>query len=77
MTEKVNHPDHYQSQSIEVIDIIDSFSLDFYRGNVVKYVLRSDKKGRELEDLRKAQWYLNRLIEVKEKSDTLQKDTMA
>lgn len=67
MTEKVDHPDHYQSQTIEVIDIIDSFSLDFYRGNIVKYVLRSDKKGREIEDLRKAQWYLTRLIEVKEK----------
>jgi hypothetical protein len=67
MTERVDHPDHYQSQTIEVIDIIDSFSLDFYRGNIVKYVLRSDKKGREIEDLRKAQWYLTRLIEVKEK----------
>jgi len=67
MTEKVDHPDHYQSQTIEVIDIIDSFSLDFYRGNIVKYVLRSDKKGREIEDLRKAQWYLTRLIETKEK----------
>lgn len=62
MKEQVDHPDHYQSQSIEVIDIIDSFSLDFYKGNVVKYVLRSGKKDKEIQDLKKAHWYLTRLI---------------
>lgn len=62
MKEQVDHPEHYQSQSIEVIDIIDNFSLDFYKGNVVKYVLRSGKKDKEIQDLKKAHWYLTRLI---------------
>ena len=61
----VNHPPHYQSESgIEVIDIIDDFVADpasHYKGNIIKYVLRYEKKG-GVEDLEKARWYLNRLI---------------
>lgn len=64
--DRVDHPDHYQSQGIEVIEIIDSFELDFYRGNIIKYVLRADKKDDEVEDLKKALWYLNRLIRLRE-----------
>lgn len=66
--ETVNHPDHYQSSKFEVIDIIDEFGKDytgesaFDFGNVVKYILRAKKKN-GLEDLKKAQWYLNRLID--------------
>jgi hypothetical protein len=60
--ETVDHPDHYQGQGIEVIDIIDSFELDFYRGNIVKYILRADKKENEIQDLKKAKWYLEKLI---------------
>jgi len=60
--EAVDHPDHYQGQGIEVIEIIDSFELDFYRGNIVKYILRADKKDNEVEDLKKAKWYLEKLI---------------
>lgn len=66
MTDNVNHPAHYKSQSgIEVIDIIDEFVDDpasYYKGNIIKYVLRYEKKG-GVEDLEKARWYLNRLIE--------------
>ena len=61
----VNHPPHYQSESgIEVIDIIDDFVDDpasYYKGNIIKYVLRYEKKG-GVEDLEKARWYLNKLI---------------
>lgn len=61
----VNHPAHYQSESgIEVIDIIDDFVADpgsYYKGNIIKYILRYEKKG-GVEDLEKARWYLNRLI---------------
>lgn len=61
----VNHPPHYQSGSgIEVIDIIDDFVDDpasYYKGNIIKYVLRYEKKG-GVEDLEKARWYLNKLI---------------
>jgi len=64
--ESVDHPDHYQGQGIEVIDIIDSFELDFYRGNIIKYILREDKKKNELEDLKKAKWYIDKLIQKME-----------
>ena len=67
MTEKVNHPEHYQSGVIEVIDIIDAFQLDFYEGNVIKYVLRHNKKN-GIYDLKKAKWYLDRLIQLSEES---------
>lgn len=60
----VNHPPHYQSNGMEVIDVIEAFGLDrnLYRGNVVKYVLRAGKKGSEIQDLEKARWYLDREI---------------
>ena len=58
----VNHPEHYQGNGIEVIDIIDSFELNFDLGNAIKYILRADKKGNRKQDLEKARWYLNREI---------------
>lgn len=58
--EAVNHPAHYQGNGIEVIDIIESFDLNFNLGNTVKYVLRAGKKGNKKEDLEKAVWYLKR-----------------
>lgn len=58
----VNHPQHYQGNGIEVIDIIDSFELNFDLGNAIKYILRADKKGNRKQDLEKARWYLNREI---------------
>lgn len=62
--ENINHPEHYQSKSgLEVIDIIESFDLNFNLGNVIKYTLRSGKKNERLEDLKKALWYLIREIE--------------
>ncbi len=59
--ETVNHPEHY-NQGIEVIDFIDSWDLDFTSGNIVKYVARHKYKDNSLEDLKKAKWYLDRLI---------------
>lgn len=61
--EKVDHPSHYNTGKIEVIDFIEDQKLGFHEGNVVKYVARAKHKGTELEDLRKAAWYLNRAIE--------------
>lgn len=63
----VNSPAHYTSGPVEVIDIIEGFELGFHLGNVIKYVLRSPHKGREIEDLKKARWYLDRMIEKREK----------
>lgn len=63
----VNHPPHYTTGNIEVIDFIDDKQLGFYEGQVIKYVSRAKHKGNELQDLKKAQWYLNRLISNLEK----------
>ncbi len=57
--ELVNHPEHYQGNKLEVIDIINDYSLNFELGNAIKYILRADKKGNKKQDLEKAIWYLN------------------
>lgn len=62
--ESVNHPSHYNFGSIEVIDAIDDWHLGFYEGQVVKYVARAKHKHNELEDLKKARWYLDRRITI-------------
>lgn len=71
--ETVNHPDHYQSTNgIEVIDVIDAFTSDlngveaFDTGNAIKYICRWHNKN-GLEDLKKAQWYIEHLIDHLEK----------
>ena len=60
----VNKPSHYTSGNIEVIDFIEDKHLGFCLGNVVKYVARAGKKdpSKEIEDLKKAEWYLKRRI---------------
>jgi len=68
MKDQINHPSHYTTGKIEVIDFILDQKLDFLGGNVVKYLCRAPHKGKKLEDLKKAQWYLNRLINEESKS---------
>lgn len=65
----VNHPEHYKTESgLETIDVIKAFTKGLEgieatdTGNVIKYICRWNKKN-GLEDLKKAQWYLNHLIE--------------
>jgi hypothetical protein len=58
----VDHPSHYNAGRIEVIDAIEDWQMGFCDGNVIKYVARHKLKGRPLEDLKKAKWYLERLI---------------
>ncbi len=58
----INHPSHYVDGGMEMIDYIESKKLGYHLGNVVKYVSRAGKKGRIIDDLLKAQWYLNRYI---------------
>lgn len=64
--EIVNHPAHYNAGKIEVIDAIEDWKLNFHAGNVVKYVARHKHKN-GIEDLKKARWYLDRLIANLEK----------
>ena len=70
----VNHPDHYNVGKIEVIDAIEEWGLGFHAGNVIKYVARYKQKGKPLEDLRKARWYLDRLIALLDKRRLGQKN---
>ena len=68
MGDIVNHPDHYKTSSgLETIDVIEAFTEDLEGieavcvGNIIKYITRYKKKN-GLIDCRKAQWYLNKLI---------------
>lgn len=65
LNDNVNHPSHYTDGKIEVIDFIEEKGLNFHRGNAVKYIARAGKKDKfkEVEDLEKAAWYINREIE--------------
>jgi hypothetical protein len=62
MSDPIDHPDHYTMGGIEVIDAIEAWGLGFHAGNVVKYIARAGRKGDALEDLKKARWYLDRMI---------------
>jgi len=59
----VNHPKHYTSHpsGIECIEITEH--MNFCVGNAIKYLWRANLKGREIEDLRKARWYIDREIQ--------------
>tara|TARA_R100000805_G_C3601939_1_gene102577 strand:- start:403 stop:615 length:213 start_codon:yes stop_codon:yes gene_type:complete len=67
MTDNVNHPPHYKQGEIECIDAIKSAlgdSFKFYlQGNAMKYLWRHQHKGKIVEDLDKAIWYINKLKE--------------
>lgn len=64
MNDSVNHPAHYTFGRYEVIDVIEDWGLDYHIGNAVKYLARAGRKdpAKELEDMEKAQWYLERAI---------------
>tara|TARA_A100001037_G_scaffold287393_1_gene296795 strand:+ start:17038 stop:17298 length:261 start_codon:yes stop_codon:yes gene_type:complete len=70
--ERNNGCDHYKKNPIQPWDIIDAYQLDFYAGNVIKYLLRNAPGNNApkhrideyiLEDLQKAQHYLAKMIE--------------
>jgi predicted O-methyltransferase YrrM len=69
--EQVNHPNHYggENNPYEAIKVIDAWDLGFSLGNTVKYISRAGKKNKdkELEDLKKALWYLEHHIKTIEK----------
>ncbi len=73
LDDPVDHPAHYGSEDnpYEVIKVIDAWRLDFCLGNAVKYIARAGKKDptKTIEDLKKAQFYLNHEIEKLEKTD--------
>lgn len=63
MNDPINHPPHYGGDTTyETIKVIEAWGLDFCLGNAVKYISRAGKKRDELEDLKKARFYLERRI---------------
>lgn len=79
MSDNVNHPSHYMTESgLETIDVIEAFTVGLegceavFTGNILKYVCRWKKKN-GIEDLKKAQWYLQRLIRHAEIAEAKQK----
>lgn len=60
--DEVNHPKHYTFSPVEVIDALEAWQLDFRLANVIKYIVRARHKGKELSDLKKALWYLTRVV---------------
>lgn len=63
-TDPVNHPAHYTAyKGLEIIDLTEQ--MNFNRGNAVKYIARAGLKSKEneIEDLKKAVWYINREIQ--------------
>ena len=68
MSDVVNHPPHYGEGKIECIDYLKDnmdvmMFMGYLEGNIKKYLHRYRYKNKPLEDLKKAQWYLNRLID--------------
>ena len=69
-----NHPSHYTVGGVETLDVIEaklsqSEFQGYCLGNILKYLMRAGYKGKQLEDLKKAQFYLNRMIDSYEGSN--------
>jgi hypothetical protein len=64
VSDVVNHPPHYNQGAVECIQALESLGIakDYCRANALKYLWRMADKGKALEDCRKAQWYVNRLV---------------
>jgi len=65
--ENVDHPSHYNTGRIEVIDAIEAWNLGFNDGNAIKYIARHKHKGDSIQDIEKAIWYLERHLSILKK----------
>ncbi len=65
----INHPPHYTATAVEPIDVIEAWGLGFHLGNALKYIARCELKGRPIEDLEKARWYIDREIARRKESN--------
>jgi len=71
--DEVTRPEHYNHGKYETIDvIIDTLgeyeAINYCHGNVLKYTIRMWHKGNPVKDAQKAQWYLNKMVELLEKT---------
>lgn len=76
MSDNVNHPEHYTQGGIECIDAIKASMtreefVGYLKGNCLKYLWRYRNKGKVQEDLKKAQWYLDKLVKEWECTNTV------
>jgi len=67
--ERVNHPDHYNQGGIECFDVIEQFFgkdalIGFCKGNALKYLMRHQLKDNQIEDLKKARFYIDKILEL-------------
>lgn len=74
----VDHPEHYNQGSIECIDALEACLTEeefkgFLKGNAIKYLWRCEDKENELEDIKKAQWYLKRLKKLVKDENSFEK----
>jgi len=74
MTDLVNRPPHYTAHPSGVECITIAEHMGFCLGNAVKYIWRADLKGRPLEDLYKARYYLDREIARREAEDRMARE---
>jgi hypothetical protein len=70
----VNSPSHYKSGGVEAIEGIEASMgpeayAGYLKGNIMKYMWRYERKGKPIEDLKKARWYLDRLIGLRERKE--------
>jgi hypothetical protein len=70
----VNSPPHYKTGGIEAIEGIEASMgpeayAGYLKGNIMKYMWRYERKGKPIEDLKKARWYLDRLIGLRERKE--------
>ena len=73
MNDNINHPKHYTTGKYEVIDIIEDKLTNeqfegYLCGNIIKYIMRYRHKN-GVEDLKKARWYIDKLIKFKEEEN--------
>ena len=66
VADPINHPTHYTASPYEAITVIESVGSGYCRGNALKYLCRAPHKGSEAADLRKAAWYVRRLVTARE-----------
>ena len=66
--DNINHPSHY-TKGVETIEYVRSWDMDYVRGNIIKYVTRFPYKGTPVQDLEKAKWFINKLIETTQERD--------
>ena len=68
MDDPINPAHYVGANGMQVVDIVDAYDLDFYAGNTGKYLCRAGRKpgASRLEDLRKARWYIDRLVQLAE-----------